>query len=53
MTACKITCELRRYLVEKQLGQDDSFLWVRDAFFNASPENWEGNAWWCMGIHPY
>jgi serine/threonine protein phosphatase 1 len=35
--------DLRRYMVEKQLGQDDSFLWVRDAFFNASPENWKGN----------
>lgn len=34
--------DLQRYMLEKHLGQDDSFLWVRDDFFNASPEHWEG-----------
>jgi len=39
--------DLQGYMVEKGLGQDDSFLWVRDAFFNASPEQWEG----CLVVH--
>lgn len=34
--------DLQRYMVDKHLGQEDSFLWVRDAFFTASPRNWEG-----------
>lgn len=35
--------DLQTYMVEKRMGQDDSFLWVRDAFFNASPELWKGS----------
>jgi serine/threonine protein phosphatase 1 len=34
--------DLQGYMLEKHLGPDDSFLWVRDAFFNASPGQWEG-----------
>jgi serine/threonine protein phosphatase 1 len=39
--------DLQHYMVEKHMGQDDSFLWVRDAFFNASPELWKG----CLVVH--
>jgi len=33
---------LRRYLINNQIDPGDSFLWVRDAFFNSSPDLWEG-----------
>ncbi|MCK5067762.1 MAG: serine/threonine protein phosphatase [Bacteroidales bacterium] len=39
--------ELQQYMVEKHLGQDDSFLWVRDAFFSSSPDLWNG----CVVVH--
>ena len=39
--------DLQHYMVERRLGQDDSFLWVRDAFFNTSPEAWNG----CLVVH--
>lgn len=32
--------DLQHYLLEKRLGSEDSFLWVREAFFNSSPELW-------------
>ncbi len=34
--------DLQFYMRDKHLVQDDSFLWVRDAFFNSSPELWKG-----------
>jgi serine/threonine protein phosphatase 1 len=34
--------EFSRYLLNHHLDQGDSFLWVRDAFFNGSPSLWEG-----------
>ena len=39
--------DLHRYLREKHLGPEDSFLWVRDAFFSSSPELWDG----CVVVH--
>ena len=33
---------LIRYLTKNHMDPGDSFLWVRDAFFNSSPELWEG-----------
>lgn len=33
---------LTRYLIENHLDPGDSFLWVRDAFFNSSPSLWNG-----------
>jgi len=39
--------DLQHYMRERHLGNDDSFLWVRDAFFNASPELWKG----CVVVH--
>ncbi len=35
--------DLQNYMRQWHLGQDDSFLWVRDVFFNSSPELWEGS----------
>ena len=35
--------DLQHYIRDKRLGQDDSFLWVRDAFFNSGPELWSGH----------
>jgi serine/threonine protein phosphatase 1 len=34
--------DLVAYLLHMQIGWEDSFLWVRDAFFNASPDLWDG-----------
>ncbi|MEN8156371.1 MAG: metallophosphoesterase family protein [Bacteroidota bacterium] len=34
--------ELNRYLLERQIDPEDSFLWVRDAFFGSTPDLWEG-----------
>jgi hypothetical protein len=33
---------LIHYLVKNRIDVSESFLWVRDAFFNSSPELWEG-----------
>lgn len=33
---------LTRYLIENHIDPGDSFLWVRDAFFNCSPDLWNG-----------
>lgn len=33
---------LTRYLSKNQIDPGDSFLWVREAFFNASPDLWKG-----------
>ena len=33
--------KLNRYLLERQIEPEDSFLWVRDAFFGSSPDLWE------------
>jgi len=30
------------YLLQNQVQVEDSFLWVREAFFNASPDLWKG-----------
>jgi serine/threonine protein phosphatase 1 len=34
--------EMNRYMLEKHLDPGDSFLWVREAFFESPPELWEG-----------
>jgi len=34
--------DLNRYLLEKHLDPGDSFLWIREAFFNSAPSLWEG-----------
>jgi serine/threonine protein phosphatase 1 len=34
--------DLYRYLLSKQIDPGDSFLWVRDSFFESSPELWDG-----------
>ena len=33
---------LHKYLLDHQLDPGDSFLWVRDPFFNSPPSNWDG-----------
>lgn len=33
---------LIRYLTKNHIDPGDSFLWVRDAFFNSSPDLWQG-----------
>jgi len=35
--------DLQNYLQFGLHGQDDSFLWTRDEFFNSSPELWKGS----------
>ena len=35
--------ELHRYMLEKHIAPDDSFLWVRDSFFDGDPRQWEGH----------
>lgn len=34
--------DLQQYIMDKRLDLGDSFLWTREAFFNASPSLWEG-----------
>ncbi len=34
--------ELHDYMLRRHLDPGESFLWVRDGFFNSSPEGWEG-----------
>ncbi len=34
--------ELNRYLLEKHVAPEDSFLWVRDSFFDGAPDLWDG-----------
>jgi serine/threonine protein phosphatase 1 len=34
--------DFTRYMLNNHIDQGDSFLWVRDAFFNGSPSLWEG-----------
>lgn len=34
--------ELRNYVLPREVALEDSFLWVREAFFSASPDLWEG-----------
>lgn len=34
--------DLQQYFLDKQLDLGDSFLWTREAFFNAPPSLWEG-----------
>jgi len=34
--------DLYRYMLSNYVDPGDSFLWVRDAFFNGSPSLWEG-----------
>ncbi len=33
---------LNHYMLDKHLDPGDSFLWVRDSFFNGNPELWDG-----------
>ncbi len=33
---------LIHYLIKNRIDPGESFLWVRDAFFNSSPERWKG-----------
>jgi serine/threonine protein phosphatase 1 len=33
---------LKHYLIENHIDPGDSFLWVREAFFNSSPSLWKG-----------
>jgi serine/threonine protein phosphatase 1 len=35
--------DLQNYIRQGYLGQDDSFLWTRDEFFNSSPDLWKGS----------
>ena len=39
--------DLQQYMINRQLGPGDSFLWTREAFFNSSPELWNN----CMIVH--
>jgi hypothetical protein len=32
--------DLQQYMINRQLGPGDSFLWTREAFFNSSPDLW-------------
>jgi serine/threonine protein phosphatase 1 len=34
--------DLQQYMLDKQLSTGDSFLWTREAFFDSSPDLWEG-----------
>ncbi len=34
--------DLQSYMLNKYMDHGDSFLWVREAFFNGSPSLWEG-----------
>ena len=34
--------EFSRYMLKNHIDQGDSFMWVRDSFFNGSPSLWEG-----------
>lgn len=34
--------DLQQYIMDRQLDLGDTFLWTREAFFNASPSLWEG-----------
>ncbi len=34
--------DLQQYMLDKELDQQDSFLWAREKFFDASPELWKG-----------
>ncbi|HDR68514.1 MAG TPA: serine/threonine protein phosphatase, partial [Bacteroidaceae bacterium] len=35
--------DLHNYLLKNHLDPGDSFLWVRDQFFNAAPERWKNS----------
>jgi len=35
--------DLNRYLLEKHIAPTESFLWIREAFFESDPEEWDGH----------
>jgi hypothetical protein len=41
-TGMKNYRDLNQYLLDKHLDPGDSFLWIREAFFNSAPSLWEG-----------